>query len=818
MSGLPPAAPAALLPQGGHRQRTGEANPAAAARRDRVALGFSTDPGPCGLMSVHGHTVMEQAVDAAFAAGGPLARADAGYVEREVQQVFARAVARAIEARSALVVEAGTGVGKTFAYLVPLLLSGRRALVSTATKSLQDQLFGRDLPRLAQALRVPARLALLKGRASYLCLHRLDQARQGAQLPDRLAVRALARVEQWAPSTRTGDLAELAGLDERSPVIPLVTSTRDNCLGGDCPRWRDCHVMAARREAMAADIVVVNHHLFFADLALRDSGVAELLPTVDAAIFDEAHQLVEAGVQFLGRQLGSAAVIDFARDLLAAGLQHARGLQPWSELATACDRAARELRLAAGAGLRDVRGTLKRRWSEVAGGDGFGGALAALAGTADDAAAALDTVSELAPDFPKLQQRAGDLARLAHRFAAPCDADRVRWVDLTPLHVRLVESALDIREALDAQRAAAPKAWVFTSATLGDDERLTWFTAPSGLGDASALKLGSPFDYAAHARLWVPSRLPRPGDAAHAQAVARVAAQCAGVLGGQETTSGTRQVFRKKLREGELDEKEIEIDVATSVASMRRAVARVSPAAAATSDSVWRPGARPNASTIEKPRAIARTNPSLSLLTAKYPPADLSAPAEQAIVFVKRSKSSPSEHSDEDPMAQAQAFETDFWKDANLRKVWDEIVPGEPRKTLPYVLTKEAIQLYCRSVGEDHPLYFDEAYARTTPYGGLIASGWHTASLTMRMLVDHVLSRHGLGSPGLDELRWLAPVRPGDRLRCRATVLEARRSRSKPDRGIVRQRVETFNQRGETVLAWTAAGLVRCRTPAPGAG
>lgn len=476
---------------------------------------------------------LEQAVDAAFAAGGPLARADAGYVERDVQQVFARAVARAIEARTALVVEAGTGVGKTFAYLVPLLLSGRRALVSTATKSLQDQLFGRDLPRLAQALRVPARLALLKGRASYLCLHRLDQARRGAQLPDRLSVRALARVEQWAPTTRGGDLAELTGLDERSPVIPLVTSTRDNCLGSDCPRWRDCHVMAARREAMAADIVVVNHHLFFADLALRDSGVAELLPTVDVAIFDEAHQLVEAGVQFLGRSLGSAAVIDFARDLLAAGLQHARGLQPWPELATAYDRAARELRLAAGAGMRDVRGTLKRRWAEVAGGDGFDRALAALAASADDAAAALDTVSELAPDFPKLRQRAGDFAQLARQFASPCDADRVRWIDLTALHVRLVESALDIREALDAQRAAAPKAWVFTSATLGDDERLTWFTGPSGLADATTLKLGSPFDYAAHARLWVPARLPRPGDAAHAQAVARVAAQCAGALGGR---------------------------------------------------------------------------------------------------------------------------------------------------------------------------------------------------------------------------------------------------------------------------------------------
>ncbi len=209
--------------------------------------------------------------------------------------------------RGALVAEAGTGVGKTFAYLVPLLLSGRRALVSTATKNLQDQLFLRDLPGLCTALGLPSTLALLKGRASYLCLQRLQQARQSAELPDRWAMRTLARVEIWAQSTRSGDLAEMEGLDDRSPVIPLVTSTRDNCLGSECPQFKSCHVMHARRDAMAADLVVVNHHLFFADMALRDSGVAELLPTVDAAVFDEAHQLVEAGVQFLGRTLGHGA-------------------------------------------------------------------------------------------------------------------------------------------------------------------------------------------------------------------------------------------------------------------------------------------------------------------------------------------------------------------------------------------------------------------------------------------------------------------------------------------------------------------------------
>ena len=257
---------------------------------------------------------LQQAVSHAFARGGALAQADAHYVEREVQQRMARAVAEAIAERRVLVAEAGTGVGKTFAYLVPALLSGARALISTATKSLQDQLFLRDLPRLRDALQVPVSLALLKGRASYLCVHRMGLARQGAQLPDRWAVRALAKIEQWSRVTNTGDLAEMQGLDERSSVIPLVTSSRENCLGSDCAHYRDCHVMKARRDAMAADVVVINHHLFFADMALRESGVAELLPSVDVAIFDEAHQLAEAGVQFLGTTLGSAQLIDFARD------------------------------------------------------------------------------------------------------------------------------------------------------------------------------------------------------------------------------------------------------------------------------------------------------------------------------------------------------------------------------------------------------------------------------------------------------------------------------------------------------------------------
>jgi ATP-dependent DNA helicase DinG len=476
---------------------------------------------------------LQEAVTQAFSAQGALALANAHYIEREVQQRMALEVAKAIDGQRVLVAEAGTGVGKTFAYLVPTLLSGKRALVSTATKSLQDQLYLRDLPRLRDTLNIPISLALLKGRASYLCLYRLEMARQTAHLPDRWALRTLAKIEQWAQQTVNGDLAEIEGLDERSSVIPWVTSSRDNCLGSECPQHRQCHVMKARRDAMAADLVVVNHHLFFADMALRDTGVAELLPSVEVAVFDEAHQLAEAGVQFLGTILGSAQLIDFSRDMLGAGLQHAKGLAPWQDLASSCEVTAREMRLVAAGHLRDVRGMQKLRWDERAAGAPFTQALQAMAQACIHAKEALKAVSDAAPDFSKLAERADQFADLAQLFSKPVTPGRVRWIDVTPHQVRLVESPLDIREALRKQIEATPKTWVFTSATLGDDERLTWFTESAGLDDADTLRVGSPFDYPAHARLYIPAKFPKPNEPSHMAQVAALAARCARVLGGR---------------------------------------------------------------------------------------------------------------------------------------------------------------------------------------------------------------------------------------------------------------------------------------------
>lgn len=491
-----------------------------------------------------------ESVQEVFAPGGMLARADARFVPREGQTQMAMAVAQTIEAGGALVVEAGTGVGKTFAYLVPTLLSGERVLLSTATKALQDQLFSRDLPLLAEVLGLPVRMALLKGRASYLCLHRMELARQDISAREPGVARVLSKVEEWSRRTQAGDLAELTGLDERSPVLPLVTSTRENCLGSACPRFRECHVHQARREALAADIVVINHHLFFADVAVRESGMAELLPTVRVVVFDEAHQISETGVQFLGLSLSTGQLMDFGKDMLAAGLQRARGMADWVGLANNVDLAARDLRLVVG----ELRAGTKLRWTdEVPEGtqpEAWRAAIRRLALACAQGQAALDAVSETAPELERLYERGSELlARLAH-FDEAGSPDAVRWLDVGS-QLRLVESPLDIAEAMRTRLMAAPpqvvgedgwpqapaagpgRSWIFTSATLGDDEKLSWFTERAGLQDAKILRVASPFDYASQAALFVPRHLPPPVDPAHSGALAQWISQAAAQLGGR---------------------------------------------------------------------------------------------------------------------------------------------------------------------------------------------------------------------------------------------------------------------------------------------
>ena len=520
--------------------------------------------------------LLDQRVAETLSNHGVLAQSVAGFQPRQGQTDMALAVSRTVQDGGQLVVEAGTGTGKTYAYLVPVLLSGQRALVSTATKALQDQLFSRDIPRLIEVLGLPIRVALLKGRSNYLCLHRMEQARHSPESAQPGAQKALAKIETWAQSTRSGDMAELTGLDERSSLWPLVTSTRDNCLGSTCPRYRACHVNLARKEAMASDVVVINHHLFFADMAVRESGVAELLPTVRVTVFDEAHQLNEIGVNFLGQQLSTVQLHELVRDVLATGLQLARGLVDWQALTGQLEKAARVWRLTAGM----HRGSVRLRWTErqpegVEPGE-WSSALQAVSKALLDLQNGLDMVSELAPDFQRLGDRTRELLQRAALFADTPNPEGVRWAEVSA-QLRLIESPLDIAQAFsaltrsvaatpgcDVETPAEPdslealmagdsrhagdaasmtaaaaaggvgqRAWIFTSATLGDEPSLRWFTEPCGLSSAEVMQVNSPFDYEQQAALYVPAHLPRPGDPGHASQVAALVLEALSILGGR---------------------------------------------------------------------------------------------------------------------------------------------------------------------------------------------------------------------------------------------------------------------------------------------
>jgi ATP-dependent DNA helicase DinG len=495
-----------------------------------------------------------QSVETVFTSDGVLAQSTPHFKPRSGQTEMAMAVAETISNGGELVVEAGTGVGKTFAYLVPVLLSGQRALVSTATKALQDQLFSRDIPNLVEVLKLPIRVALLKGRGSYLCTLRLSQARQSIDASLKIHAHALSKIETWSHSTRTGDLSELSGLDDRSPVIPLVTSTRDNCLGSPCPNFKSCHVNLARKDAMAADVVVINHHLFFADLNVRETGMAELLPSVQTVVFDEAHQLNEIGINFLGRHLSTSQLLELTRDILGAGIQMARGLVDWTLICNVMEKATRDLRLTA----QHARPGSRLRWAEPIPDDietaSWLTAMAQLQVALNAAQTAVDTVSEIAPDFVRLHERINMQLALIDHFQEACAEGSVRWLEVGS-QLRLVESPLDISMAVQSlmlnrtpeelhkisshensvstDSNTSSRSWIFTSATLGEDEQMKWFTEPCGLSHAQKLRVASPFDYESKSAIYVPKSMPKPNDATHTRAVAAWVEKYARQLGGR---------------------------------------------------------------------------------------------------------------------------------------------------------------------------------------------------------------------------------------------------------------------------------------------
>src|SRR6202050_4731329 len=438
-----------------------------------------------------------------FGSEGPLARSIPGYAYRSEQAAMAAAVGRALSRGEPLIVEAGTGTGKTFAYLVPALLSGLSVIISTGTRTLQDQLFHRDVPLLARALGLPVKMALLKGRANYLCRHRLELATQQRSLfpGERGSARLLARVSRWAATTKSGDLSELTDLPEQSAAWPMITSTRENCLGQECPQFARCHVFEARRAAQAAEIVVVNHHLLLADLALKEGGFGDLLPGSEAVILDEAHQVPDIAAQFFGQIWSVRQVHLLMRDITAE--MTAAGIRA-PDIAAAI--------AAVDAHLEELRAALQRdpgryEWAGLP--DRFLDVLPELETALCDIAGQLDGLGAGA-GTANCARRAAALANGLAALRELSDDTGLRWVDANSSGLLLHYTPFEIAERLREYVESRPCAWIFTSATLAIGEDFSHFAARIGLPEARTLKIDSPFDYRTQARIYLPRGMPDP--------------------------------------------------------------------------------------------------------------------------------------------------------------------------------------------------------------------------------------------------------------------------------------------------------------------
>ncbi|MGH8705581.1 MAG: ATP-dependent DNA helicase [Burkholderiales bacterium] len=468
------------------------------------------------------------AVTRAFAEDGALAAAVPGYRLRPQQLEMAQAILEAIEAGGALAVEAGTGTGKTFAYLVPALLAGGKIIISTGTKTLQNQLHDRDLPAVRDALASGATAALLKGRANYVCLYRLERARAEARLGSREDAARLRMIERFARNSLSGDRADLAEVPEEAAVWQHATSTRENCLGQDCPRYKDCFVMRARRNALAADVVVINHHLFFADVMLRDEGVAELLPSSNTVIFDEAHQLAETARLFFGESISTAQLIELARDTRLE-LRAAGGASPeLDRLAARLDKAARDLRLACG------DESARIAWAKALRNAGFPAALEAVAAALEALGEPLAAQAERSEGLASCARRASDAIAVLARIGEASGANEVRWVEVFSHAAQLHVTPLSPAELFGRQMAEHPRAWIFTSATLAVGEDFSHFKRELGIADAAARAWPSPFDFARQALLYAPRGLPGdPNDPGFTAAVVEAALPVLRASGGR---------------------------------------------------------------------------------------------------------------------------------------------------------------------------------------------------------------------------------------------------------------------------------------------
>lgn len=462
-----------------------------------------------------------------FSEKGPLAESIPGYRTRQQQLEMALAIETAILENKQLVAEAGTGTGKTFAYLVPALLSGGKVIVSTGTKTLQDQLFHRDLPAVRDALKVPVTVEMLKGRANYVCHFHLERSANEGRFVSREDANYVHVIRNFVENSKTGDKAELIEVPENATIWPSVTSTRDNCMGQECNFYKDCFVMDARKRALAADVVVVNHHLFFADVMLRDEGVSELLPSANTVIFDEAHQLPEVAGLFFGEDVSTSQLLELARDAEAEYITTAKDCPALQEAANALEKSVRDFRLVfAYEGTRmPVQKALALK--------NFDSAYIEMQSKLQALTNILETQAPRDPALENCWQRGAGLMVQLQGWLAAENANLVRWVEVFTQSVQLHATPLSVAEGFGKQLNASPRAWIFTSATLAVKSDFSHYIGQMGLSNANTGYWESPFDYGKQALFYVPENMPEPNSSGYSAAVAAVALPVVQASGGR---------------------------------------------------------------------------------------------------------------------------------------------------------------------------------------------------------------------------------------------------------------------------------------------
>jgi len=462
-----------------------------------------------------------------FEENGILAKHIVGYSARSQQLEMALAISDAIDHNTQLIAEAGTGTGKTFAYLVPALLTGGKVIISTGTKNLQDQLFSRDLPNIRDALKVPVTVAMLKGRANYVCRYHLEGAEREGRFATREEADYVHLIKVFAENSKTGDKGELNSVPENAMIWTSVTSTRDNCLGSDCNFYKDCFVMEARKNALAADVVVVNHHLFFADVMLRDEGVAELLPSANTVIFDEAHQLPEVAGLFFGEDISTGQLHELAQDCAAAHLTLAKDCVALGKVIPLLEKASKDFRL-----VFALEGT-RLPVQKVLVLKGFSEAFSHMQNQLKALSVILETQAARDPLLEKCWQRSMALYDLMSRWLAAENGNLVRWVEVFTHSVQLHATPLSVAEGFGKQLNAQPRAWIFTSATLAVKSDFSHYVAQMGLQDAKTGFWESPFNYQDQALLYVPPDMPDPNSSSYSASVAAVALSVLQASGGR---------------------------------------------------------------------------------------------------------------------------------------------------------------------------------------------------------------------------------------------------------------------------------------------